>query len=108
MGAIWIYPKIHQVSITGLDNCTRYAFGRRIVAKAFCRTCGVCICNTAADMSREEYDALSDESKGWVDASRRFCVLNLRVLNGWDLDQIRDKIERFSGGKEVEPRYVNP
>lgn len=108
MGAIWIYPKSAQVSISGLENCVKYSFGRKIVTKAFCKTCGVCICNTAADLSQEEYEALSEEFKKWVDASRQFCVLNLRVLNNWDLEQIKEKIEKTSGGREFEPRYVNP
>ncbi|KAM7214092.1 centromere protein V [Rhypophila decipiens] len=108
MGATWIYPKASQVIINGLENCTKYLFGRKIVAKAFCKTCGVCVCNMAADLSPEEYEALSDEYKGWVKTSSEFCVLNLRVLNGWDLGEIKDKIERFTGGAEVEPRYVNP
>ena len=108
MGCIWIYPKTEQVAVQGKEHLTKYAFGRKIVSKAFCKTCGVCMYNAAADLSDEEYNALSDEFKGWVDSTRTLCVLNLRVLNGYDVDEIREKIDKVTGGSEVEPRYVNP
>lgn len=90
------------------SSLVEYAFGRKIVTKAFCKICGVCVCNKAANLTDEEYNALADQLKGWVDISRTLCVLNLRLLNGWNLKEIEEKNERTSAGKEFEPVYVNP
>lgn len=64
--------------------------------------------NAATDFSDEKYNALSDEFRGWTDFMRTLCVLNLRVLNGYDIGEIGEKIEKFTGESDFEPRYVNP
>ncbi|KAK3316000.1 glutathione-dependent formaldehyde-activating enzyme [Apodospora peruviana] len=105
---VWIQPPAEAVAIQGEKNLVRYEFGRRIVAKTFCKTCGVHMTNgPSASLSDEQYAALSDGFKAWVDMSRALCPVNLRVLNEFDIKEIKEP-ERLTGGGEVKPKYVNP
>lgn len=96
-----------NVALHGDDkDIGRYVFGKRIMSKTFCKTCGVQLTNEPRDLSDEEVAALSDDSRAWYEGSQVRHPVNLRVLNGVDLKKLTPM--KLTQGAELEPKYVNP
>ena len=106
-GYIWIYPKPEQVIVEGKENLVNYSMGRGIMLKPFCKICGIPISNCANDgLSEAEVAALSDEAKMWHGRASKAAPINLRTINGLDLDVLNT--ERIDGFNIILPKYVNP
>jgi hypothetical protein len=97
---------VDQVVVQGEDNLGRYTFARGIMAKTFCKTCGVPLTNAALDLSEDELAALSEGSRKWHARSRDYLPVNLRVLHDFNVRDV--KTEKLNGFTHIEPLYVNP
>lgn len=104
---VWIYPRADQVVIQGDENLGKYYFGNKAVFKSFCKTCGVNFTNGAADLNDEQFAALSDGFKGLHQRVKTLCPLNLRVLNGFNLSEVKES-EKETKGAQIGQPYVNP
>lgn len=94
-----------------------YLFGRRFVAKTFCRTCGVHLTNRFnidilkeyPDLAKGRPEELADppdyDKKKWQYRGRKKHPVNLRVLEGVDLSKL--EFRRIEV-KDLPPLYVNP
>ena len=84
-----------------------YHFGRGLLNKTFCRKCGVSITNQYRPESEGTEDPdWPDFVKEWVPMAKRLKAVNVRVLDGVDLEGLPEA-ERSTGG-EWPPFYKNP
>ncbi|KAG7130569.1 Centromere protein V like [Verticillium longisporum] len=105
---IWAWPMREQVVLFGDEkNISRYEFGKKNMGKMFCRICSVHMTNFAAEKSEEELAAMSGEERAYFEGGKARHPVNLRVIDGLDLDALRGKITRIKGA-EAPPAYVNP
>lgn len=81
--------------------------GMHAFQKTFCKVCGVNIGNEAAPISEAEAAALSPELRGFHELAKTLATMNLRVLDGVDLAQLKEAT-RAKEGAGAEPKYVNP
>ncbi|OHE90728.1 glutathione-dependent formaldehyde-activating enzyme [Colletotrichum orchidophilum] len=106
-GYVWVYPNADQVVLTGDDDkIGRYIFGHHILAKTFCKTCGVSITNQSNTLTDEEQSALVERAQFWYKWSKTLHPVNVRVLDGVDLKSL--KVLQVDGKTEHQPGYVNP
>lgn len=84
-----------------------YVFGTRIVAKKFCKICGVNITNAAAEMSDEDIAKLDENYKRMQQRVQTMSPLNLRVLDDVRLSDIKNA-EEVTRGTGIGVPYVNP
>ena len=105
-GYIWIYPKPDEVVIQGTENMVGYAMGKKMMSKTFCKICGIPIGNRPNNLSEKEIAALSPESKKYYDMCFLVEPINIRILNGFDIDSV--KTSRFDGYNLIGDKYVNP
>ncbi|KAK1988519.1 glutathione-dependent formaldehyde-activating enzyme [Colletotrichum cereale] len=104
---VWLKPSADQVVLSGDDsNIGRYTFSHRILAKTFCKTCGVPLTNQYNPLTEEERNALAKDARQWHDWSKDKHPVNARVLNGVDLKSL--KVHHADGKTEFQPGYVNP
>lgn len=86
----------------------KYSFGSGVLAKTFCKRCGVNLTNSGIDMSEDELAALSDDYRyRWNRMTRQVNGLNMRVINGIDIKDIKEPT-RQEVGKNWPPLYVYP
>ncbi|EGY13979.1 uncharacterized protein VDAG_00661 [Verticillium dahliae VdLs.17] len=105
---IWVWPMREQVVLFSDEkNISRYEFGKKNMGKMFCRICSVHMTNFAAEKSEEELAAMSGEERAYFEGGKARHPVNLRVIDGLDLDALRGKITRIKGA-EAPPAYVNP
>lgn len=112
--SLWVYPKREQVVIHGAEaDIGRYSFGNRILAKPFCRTCGVSLTNPVNEaLTQADKDALiagsdePDKIRGWLTNHALINPVNVRVLHGLDLARV--KVKTLEGATLIKPPYVNP
>ena len=107
-GAVWIYPPIDQVTISGGENLTKYAGQTKTFEKSFCRICGVAVDNQPREMSAEEEAelGLSEGAKEWRKRAATSRNLNARLLHDVDLGLLN--VVRFDGWNGIPGGYVNP
>ncbi|GJC79167.1 hypothetical protein ColLi_02005 [Colletotrichum liriopes] len=104
---IWLKPNVDQVVLSGDDDkIGRYTFSHRILAKTFCKTCGVPLTNQFNPLTEEERNALTEDARYWHNWSEDKHPVNARVLNGVDLKSL--KTLYVDGKTEHQPAYVNP
>ncbi|GKT59253.1 glutathione-dependent formaldehyde-activating enzyme [Colletotrichum tofieldiae] len=104
---IWLKPNVDQVVLSGDDDkIGRYTFSHRILAKTFCKTCGVPLTNQCNPLTEEERNALAEDARYWHNWSKDKHPVNARVLNGVDLKSL--KTLYVDGKTEHQPAYVNP
>lgn len=103
-GNIWIYPKREQVAFQGHDNLSHYVCKDKLASKMFCKTCGVSMSAQWLELSREQLDSLSEETRKYREEKRDQFLVNIRVFDDFSMDGL--KINRIPGdhGKP----YVNP
>ena len=77
------------------------------MVKLFCKTCGVNVSNIAADLDEEQVSKLGDPWKGMHQRAKTRTPLNLRVLNGYNVAEIKKPEQATKGALLGEP-YVNP
>ncbi|KAI5459314.1 glutathione-dependent formaldehyde-activating enzyme [Mariannaea sp. PMI_226] len=108
-GYIWIWPRREHVVIHGdAENIGRYFFkGSDLLAKIFCKKCGVQLTNEPALLSEAEIAALSEDGRNLYGFVRPLHPVNLRVLDGLDLGAIKDKVEKIPGANNP-PKYQEP
>lgn len=85
---------------------TLYAFNLGLWSKAFCKTCGIYLYAVHNMPSDEAIAKMSEEAKKWAVGAAHLCPLNLRVLNGVDLNDLkRVHVEGYSNipGSYTEP-----
>ncbi|KAJ2989610.1 hypothetical protein NUW58_g3383 [Xylaria curta] len=105
-GYVWIYPKKPQVVIEGKENLGMYLFGKKNVGKTFCKVCSVPIHNHMMEFSEEELATKSQEERDWVVGGQIFSPVNLRTINGLDVNDL--KVFQFQGYATLQPPYVEP
>jgi hypothetical protein len=107
---IWIYPNKDQVVVQGADNLSYYAFatGTGVFRKAFCKTCGVYIMNDLTPMPAEQVAALPEQAQSFRARMIDIRPVTLRMLNNYNLDEIKDKVRQADGFNSIKPMYVNP
>lgn len=90
-----------------MENLTFYSFFMGIYRKAFCKHCGVHICNERVDRSAEEVAALPDAEREWYgEANAPLRPITLRMLNDLDKSVLKElEIKQFDGWNELEPMY---
>ncbi|KAJ0115342.1 glutathione-dependent formaldehyde-activating gfa [Diaporthe amygdali] len=103
---IWIYPLVEETVIEGREHLDYRAFNKTVVRKAFCRHCGVHICNELNELTDAEIEALNDAAKAWRDRSKSIRPITLRVLDDFDFKTL--KTNRLDGWDIIKPLYVNP
>ncbi|KAK1965142.1 glutathione-dependent formaldehyde-activating enzyme [Colletotrichum sublineola] len=104
---IWVKPGADQVVLSGDDNSIgRYTFSHRILAKTFCKTCGVPLTSQHNPLTEEERNALAEDVRYWHDWSKDKHPVNARALDGVDLKSL--KVHHVDGKTEFQPGYVNP
>jgi hypothetical protein len=84
----------------------RYVFARKMMAKTFCRTCGVNLTNQPVDLPEDVVAAMSEADRAWFEGGRVRHPVNLRVLNGVDLTKLKPM--KMTQSLDMEPKYVNP
>ncbi|KAM0328208.1 hypothetical protein ACHAQA_005615 [Verticillium albo-atrum] len=105
---VWLWPMREQVVLHGDEkNIARYEFGKKNMGKMFCRICGVHMTNLASHKSEEELAAMSDDERGYFEGGKARHPVNLRVIDGLDLESLRGKIKQIRGAESL-PKYVNP
>lgn len=99
-----MYPKRNQVAIQGRENLTYYAFNDRLIAKPFCKTCGVNPVAEWTDVSQEHLDSIPEESRKFREANLGLFPVNVRTFDDFSLDGL--KVTDYAGahGKP----YENP
>ncbi|KAH8912192.1 glutathione-dependent formaldehyde-activating enzyme [Coniochaeta sp. PMI_546] len=105
---MWIYPKKDQVVIQGRENLSYYVFGTGVWRKGFCKTCGVQIMNEPNPLTPEQVEALPASAKAFREGKLDWMPINIRILNNFDFDAIKDKVQRLDGWNMAKPGYVNP
>lgn len=113
---LWVYPQTDQVVLAGREeDIARYRFNHEMLAKPFCRTCGVSMSNpvNAQTTPDEAATRMPDADAARQDGVRTYMAyhakmhpVNVRVLHGVDLDRLH--VKRLDGGKRILPPYVNP
>ncbi|OLN88316.1 Centromere protein V 1 [Colletotrichum chlorophyti] len=106
-GYVWAYFNADQVVLAGDDkNVGRYLFANHIVAKTFCKTCGVPLTNMHNPLTEEERKVLPDSARVWHERSKKLHPVNVKILNGVDFKSLRT--QKLHGSAEHQPAYVNP
>ncbi|KAH7021568.1 glutathione-dependent formaldehyde-activating enzyme [Microdochium trichocladiopsis] len=104
---IWVSPLgVHVILHGNGEDIGRYLCSRRVMAKTFCKTCGVPLTNMPVELPEEERQALSDEDQKGYAMIKLMHPVNVRVLEGIDLKKL--KIMRLTAGLDLQPVYVNP
>lgn len=113
---LWVYPKTDQVVLAGREeDVARYRFNHEILAKPFCRTCGVSMSNpvnaqTTPDEAATKMpgaDAAQQEKvRTHMERHAKMHPVNVRVLHGVDLDRLH--VKKLDGATLIPPPYVNP
>jgi len=85
-----------------------YIFGTLAWRKGFCRTCGVHIMNEMNDMTPEQVASLPPGARAFRESARDMFPTNIRILNDFDFEQIKDKVYLNDGYDMIKPMYVNP
>ncbi|KAI1651608.1 Mss4-like protein [Daldinia loculata] len=106
----WIYPNKPQVTIVGATGMGYYSFGGGVWRKSFCRTCGVPVHNRIEDYTPAQIEELPVEQQQWARDHLDWSPVNLRVMDGIDLGEL--KIKRIDGSTRSGPpkpgSYVDP
>ncbi|KAI1342323.1 glutathione-dependent formaldehyde-activating enzyme [Xylariaceae sp. FL0016] len=106
-GAMWTYPKHEQVAVQGRENLASYqGVGRGFWSKSFCRTCGVHVLNELMPLTEEQLAGLSPETRAWTWGGKAFFPINLRVMNGVDVREL--KTIKADGYGKIRPKYEEP
>ncbi|XWW99321.1 hypothetical protein V2A60_007330 [Cordyceps javanica] len=113
---LWVYPKVEQVVLSGREeDIARYRFNHEVLAKPFCRTCGVTMSNPAneaitADEAATKLPgadaAQQAKVRQYVARHKTIHPVNVRTLHGVDLDRLH--VKRLDGARLIPPPYVNP
>lgn len=87
-----------------------YSFGGGVWRKSFCRTCGVPVHNRIEDYTPAQIEELPVEQQQWARDHLDWSPVNLRVMDGIDLGEL--KIKRIDGSTRSGPpkpgSYVDP
>lgn len=95
--------------IQGRENLSYYVFRRGVWRKGFCKTCGVHVMNEPnPTLTAEQVEALPAEIKAFREAKLDWMPINIRILNNFDFDAIKDKVVHLDGWNAIKPDYVNP
>ncbi|KAH7030879.1 glutathione-dependent formaldehyde-activating enzyme [Microdochium trichocladiopsis] len=105
-GCAWIYPSAKRVSIQGEENVTVYRFNLGVWGKAFCKTCGIYLYGKYHSPPEAAIANLSEEGKKWVLGGAHLRPLNIRILNGVDLKEL--KLSHSDGYTNIPPGYTEP
>lgn len=102
-----MYPLNEHIVLHGDESqIGRYKFAD-MLAKTFCKTCGVSMTNEHLGLSEEQLSKLPEIYRLINENHSKMLPVNVRVLHGVDLKQL--VIEHFDGaGKIKQPAYVNP
>lgn len=103
---IWIYPQKEDTVIQGEENLEYLIFNTKITRKAFCRHCGVHICNAPSPLTAAEEEALEVPTRGWRERTKDLRPISLRVLDDFDFKTV--ETQKLDGWNFVKPLYVNP
>ncbi|KAK0616514.1 Mss4-like protein [Immersiella caudata] len=106
-GYIWLYTKVEQVALQGEENLGRYSFGSGVLAKTFCKTCGVHFTNDGVKLTEEEEAALPEAAQRRRKRMAPWRPVNLRVLNDHNIKDIKEPA-KLTHGVGFEPKYVDP
>lgn len=107
IGALWVYPKTAQVVLAGNEaDIGRYMFAARIIAKTFCKHCGVVLTNAHNPLPPDEYAALPEKKRKSEAIAKAIHPVNTRVLRDVDVGRLRHF--KMDGAKLIAPPYVNP
>jgi hypothetical protein len=104
---VWAYPPLAQVVVEGKENLGSYLFNKRAATKRFCKICGVLVCSEITQFTKEEVAQMSEQMRAWYNSSKDLAMLNLRVINGLDVNKDLTT-EKFDGYNHVQPLYVEP
>ncbi|KAK7428060.1 hypothetical protein QQZ08_005492 [Neonectria magnoliae] len=105
---IWVWPRRELVVLHGdPDDIGRYFCASKLIGKTFCKKCGVQMTNEPAALADEEIAAMSEERRKTWDMVSPMHPVNLRILNGIDLNDFKDKIQKMEGAN-YPPLYENP
>jgi len=83
-----------------------YLFNKKGSKKCFCKTCGVVVIQEIAQIPDEVVAKMDEGSKKWYEGSKHLTPFNLRVLNDFDVKEL--KADHFDGYNFIQPRYVEP
>lgn len=107
IASLWVYPKFEQVVLHGDEaDIGRYAFSSRVIAKTFCKHCGVVMTNAHNELPPDEVAALSERKRSYYFATNPAHPVNTRVLTGIEVGKLRYR--DLDGWKDIPPPYVNP
>jgi hypothetical protein len=92
--------------IQGRENLTYYSYGAGNWRKGFCGTCGGQMLNEPVPLTPQQLEALPPQAKAFREGN--MLPTNIRILNDFDFDAIKDKVPMFDGWNAFKPPYVNP
>ncbi|KAH8667809.1 glutathione-dependent formaldehyde-activating enzyme [Ilyonectria robusta] len=105
---VWVWPLRDQVILHGEpEDIGRYFFGSEVIGKTFCKRCGVQLTNEPSILSDEAVAALPEARRQVYDMVKPKHPVNVRVLEGIDLNELKQKIQQLPGSARS-PVYVNP
>ncbi|KAI0134084.1 glutathione-dependent formaldehyde-activating enzyme [Xylariales sp. AK1849] len=95
---IGVYPQKSQVTVTGTENTSVYAWGQKFGGNRFCKFCGVGIWGDLYGPPREVVATWPEARQKMVERKLQLQPLNVRALEEVEWDRIN--IERSDEGTE--------
>ncbi|KAF4874903.1 Centromere protein V [Colletotrichum siamense] len=106
-GYVWIKPPAEQVVLAGdEDKIGRHVFNYGILAKTFCKRCGVPLTNECRSLSDEELAGMAEIAQYYHKLCKQVHPVNARVIDGLDLTRLQ--IRQVNGAGDLKPADTNP
>lgn len=96
LGVVWVYPQTEQVELDAAPGAIgKYSFAYGMLEKLFCKHCGVCTSNVAADLNETQLKAMPQNYADYWARHRKLHPVNILTLDGVDMQKI--KIQYLDG-----------
>jgi hypothetical protein len=100
---VGVYPSKSQVLLSGQENTQDYSFGRKFNGFPFCKTCGIHVYQNLYGPPKSVVEAMPESRRQAVQKMLDMQPINVRVLDGFDLDRCEIKREdEGTNGYEIE------
>lgn len=88
------------------DKIGRHVFNYGILAKTFCKRCGVPLTNDCRSLSDEELAGMAEIAQYYHKLCKQVHPVNARVIDGLDLTRLQ--IRQVNGAGDLKPADTNP
>lgn len=88
------------------DEIGRHVFNYGILAKTFCKRCGVPLTNECRSLSDGELAGMAEIAQYYHKLCKQVHPVNARVIDGLDLTRLQ--IRQVNGAGDLKPADTNP